>query len=172
MSIADIASSPPPPGPALRIRNEWADRRFVFFFSRPSKALRRTQRSYDARARKVAALALELFDKPGQSERDAHRLRRQLVRLNEAALMIDAQLGDPSAVTEGSSAQLLHQRLFDVELALTNVDARPNAARAAAQQRTRSRRGSAEHRRDCTPLRRFGNRSGPGEERMAGARLK
>ena len=26
MSIADIASSPPPPGPALRIRNEWADR--------------------------------------------------------------------------------------------------------------------------------------------------
>jgi uncharacterized membrane protein YccC len=95
--------------------------RFVFFFPRPSKALRRTQRSYDARARKVAALALELFDKPQQSERDAHRLRRQSVRLNEAALMIDAQLGDPSAVTEGSSAQLLHQRLFDVELALTNV---------------------------------------------------
>jgi hypothetical protein len=43
--------------------------RFVFFFPRPWKALRRTQRSYDARARKVAALALELFDKPEQSER-------------------------------------------------------------------------------------------------------
>jgi hypothetical protein len=26
MSIADVASSPAPPGPALRIRNEWADR--------------------------------------------------------------------------------------------------------------------------------------------------
>src|ERR1700677_507935 len=76
--------------------------RFVFFFPRSSKALRRTQRSYDARARKVAALALELFDKPEQSERDAHRLRRQLVRLNEAALMSDAQLGDPSAATKGS----------------------------------------------------------------------
>jgi len=35
------------------------------------------------------------------------------VRLNEAALMIDAQLGD--------SGELQHQRLFDVELALTNI---------------------------------------------------
>lgn len=44
-----------------------------------------------------------------------------LVLLNEAALMIDAQLGDPNAVVDGSSAQLLHQRLFDIELALTNI---------------------------------------------------
>jgi hypothetical protein len=43
------------------------------------------------------------------------------VRLNEAALMIDAELGDPGAVADGSSAQLLHQRLFDAELALTNI---------------------------------------------------
>ena len=35
--------------------------------------------------------------------------------------MIDAQLGDPGAVADGSSAQLLHQRLFDAELALTNI---------------------------------------------------
>jgi uncharacterized membrane protein YccC len=95
--------------------------RFALFYPRQKKALDRTQRSYGVRARKVASLALELFDNPAPSERDARRLHRHLVRLNEAALMIDAQLGDPSAVAEGSSGQLLHQRLFDIELALTNV---------------------------------------------------
>ena len=35
--------------------------------------------------------------------------------------MIDAQLGDPGAMADGSSAQLLHQRLFDMELAMTNI---------------------------------------------------
>ena len=95
--------------------------RFALFYPRQAKALQRTQRSYVARARKVAALALELFDDPGHTARDVRRLHRQLVRLNEAALMIDAQLGDPGAVADGSSAQLLHQGLFDAELALTNI---------------------------------------------------
>jgi uncharacterized membrane protein YgaE (UPF0421/DUF939 family) len=95
--------------------------RFIFFYPHQVKALERTQRSYVARARKVAALALALFDNPEHSLRDARRLQHQLARLNEAALMIDAQLGDPSAVADGSSGQLLHQRLFDAELALTNM---------------------------------------------------
>jgi len=95
--------------------------RFALFYPHQLKALERTQRSYLARARKVAALALELFDDPGHTERDARRLRRQLVRLNEAALMIDAQLADPNAVASGSSGRLLHQRLFDAELAVTNM---------------------------------------------------
>ena len=95
--------------------------RFALFYPRQAKALQRTQHSYNARARKVAALALELFDDPDHEQRDMRRLQRQLVRLNEAALMIDAQLGDPGAVADGSSGQLLHQRLFDAELALTNM---------------------------------------------------
>jgi uncharacterized membrane protein YgaE (UPF0421/DUF939 family) len=95
--------------------------RFALFYPRQASALKRTRRSYAARARKVAALALELLDNPGQTGRDVRRLHRQLARLNEAALMIDAQLGDPGAVADGSSAQLLHQCLFDVELALTNI---------------------------------------------------
>jgi uncharacterized membrane protein YgaE (UPF0421/DUF939 family) len=95
--------------------------RFALFYPHPLKALDRTQRSYLARARKVAGLALVLYDDPGHGERDARRLRRQLIRLNEAALMIDGQLGDPNAVADGSSGQLLHQRLFDAELALTNM---------------------------------------------------
>jgi uncharacterized membrane protein YgaE (UPF0421/DUF939 family) len=95
--------------------------RFALFYPRRARALERTRRSYAARTRKVAALALELLDNPGQTERDVRHLHRHLVRLNEAALMIDAQLGDPGAVADGSSAQLLHQSLFDVELALTNI---------------------------------------------------
>jgi uncharacterized membrane protein YccC len=95
--------------------------RFVFFYPRQAQALERTQRSYAARARKVAASAVALFDDPEHGEREVRRLQHQLVRLNEAALMIDAQLGDPNALGEGTSAQLLHQRLFDLELALTNI---------------------------------------------------
>jgi hypothetical protein len=98
--------------------------RFAFFYPFRAKALQRTQRSYAARARKTAALALKVLDHPRHTAhpaRASRQLHRQLVRLNEAALMIDAQLGDPGAVAEGSSAQLLHQRLFDAELALANI---------------------------------------------------
>jgi uncharacterized membrane protein YgaE (UPF0421/DUF939 family) len=95
--------------------------RFVFFYPRPASALRRAQRSYSARVRKVGALALALLDNPRHTARDARRLHRQLMRLNEAALMIDAYLGDPGAAPDGSSAQLLHQRLFEAELALANI---------------------------------------------------
>ena len=89
--------------------------RFGLFYPRPAHALQRTQRSYAARARKVAALALELFEDPAHSERDVRRLQRHLVRLNEAALMVDAQLGDPAAVgrrvlrTAAPSAPLRHR---------------------------------------------------------------
>jgi uncharacterized membrane protein YgaE (UPF0421/DUF939 family) len=95
--------------------------RFVLFYPHQARALERTRRSYDARARKAATLALKLLDDPLHAGWDVRRLHRQLVRLNEAALMIDAQLGNPGAVAGGSSAQLLHQRLFDAELALTNI---------------------------------------------------
>ena len=95
--------------------------RFGLFYPNHAKALERTQRSYWARARKLARLALEAFDDAGHRERDGVRLHRQLIQLNEAALMIDAQLGDPSAVADGSSGERLHQRLFDVELALSDI---------------------------------------------------
>ncbi|MCU1489192.1 MAG: hypothetical protein JWM85_597 [Acidimicrobiaceae bacterium] len=93
--------------------------RFAIFYPRQAKALERIQRSYGARSRKVAALALELFEDPSHGQRAVRRLQHHLVRLNEAALMTDAQLGDPSA--DGSSTQLLHQCLFDMEVAITNI---------------------------------------------------
>jgi uncharacterized membrane protein YccC len=95
--------------------------RFALFYPDSARALARTQRSFGALTRSVAELALALLDEPAQSERRARALHRLLARMSESALMIDAQLGDPGALPEGTSGQLLHQRLFDVELALTNV---------------------------------------------------
>ncbi len=95
--------------------------RFALFYPHPGRALARTRRSFDARARHVSSLALDLFDTVRLETRRVRRMHRQLIRLNEAALMIDAQLGDQDAVPDGSSGELMHQRLFDIELALTNI---------------------------------------------------
>jgi hypothetical protein len=95
--------------------------RFAVFYPSRTKALARTRRSYAARVHKVAAQALRLLDGPRHAVWDSARLHGQLIWLNEAALMIDAQLADPRAVPSGSSAHALHQRLHDAELAVANV---------------------------------------------------
>jgi Fusaric acid resistance protein-like len=99
---------------------------FVFFAPRPEAAVRRMQRSYAARARALVSEVAELFEATSRSgesaenQRAERRLQQQLLRLNEAALLIDAQL-TPKAVAKGWSAAALHQRLFDAEAALSNV---------------------------------------------------
>jgi uncharacterized membrane protein YgaE (UPF0421/DUF939 family) len=99
---------------------------FAFFPPRPEAAVRRMQRSYGARARALASEVAEVYEavtRSGRSEEDGReerRLQRQLLRLNEAALLIDAQLS-PAAVPAGWSAAALHQRLFDAEFGLSNV---------------------------------------------------
>jgi uncharacterized membrane protein YccC len=95
--------------------------RFAAFHPRPSRALTRTQRSFGARARKVMRVALAIFDDPSDADRISRRLHHQLVRLNEAALMIDAWLGDSFSLDDSSFGRLLHQHLFDMELALNNI---------------------------------------------------
>ncbi|HEX3716147.1 MAG TPA: FUSC family protein [Trebonia sp.] len=100
---------------------------FAFFRPRPETALRRMQRSYAARARALASDVAELVETttrsgdPGQDPRAERQLQRQLLRLNEAALLIDSQLNSPAAVPAGWSAAALHQRLFDAETGLSNV---------------------------------------------------
>jgi uncharacterized membrane protein YccC len=100
---------------------------FTVFRPRPAAALRRMQRSYTARASHLAGDVAALFMALSGS-RDLSRyrraeklLRRQLLRLNETALLIDAQLDDPAAVPAGWNAATLHQCLFDAETALGNV---------------------------------------------------
>jgi uncharacterized membrane protein YgaE (UPF0421/DUF939 family) len=100
---------------------------FLLFPPRAEAAVRRMQRSYGARARALASEVAELFEatsRSGESEAAAgeeQRLQRQLLRLNEAALLIDAQLNNPAAVPAGWSAAALHQQLFDAEVSLSNV---------------------------------------------------
>jgi len=94
---------------------------FTIFYPGRRAALRRMLRSYTARSRDVARRALDVFDESDNRARAARRLHRRLIRLNETALMIDAQLADPSAVPDGWSPVLLHQCIFDAELALTNA---------------------------------------------------
>ena len=116
---------------------------FALFPSRPEAAVRRLQHSYGARARALASELAELCEatrRSGESEgnrRAERRLQRHLLRLNEAALLIDAQLS-PATVPPGGSAAGLHQRLFDTEVGLSNVARfalalarRPLPARAA-----------------------------------------
>ena len=99
---------------------------FALFPPRPGAAVRRMQRSYAARARGLASEVAELYEATSRSgetaenERQERRLQRQLLRLNEAALLIDAQLS-PAAVPTGWSAAALHQRLFDAEVGLSNA---------------------------------------------------
>jgi hypothetical protein len=107
---------------------------FWFFRPRPESGLRRMQRSYVARARGLASDVADLYeatvhsgahaDSPGRHadhRREERRLQRQLLRLNETALLFDAQLNSPAAVPSGWSAATLHQRIFDAEVALSNV---------------------------------------------------
>jgi uncharacterized membrane protein YgaE (UPF0421/DUF939 family) len=99
---------------------------FALFRPRMKTAVRRMQRSYAARARSLASEVAELYEattrsgKSEENQREEQRLQRQLLRLNEAALLIDAQLS-PAAVPPGWSAAALHQRLFDAEVALSNA---------------------------------------------------
>jgi len=100
---------------------------FALFPPRAEAAVRRMQRSYGARARALASEVAELFEATSRSGTSAappaeeRRLQRQLLRLNEAALLIDAQLNHPAAVPAGWSAAALHQQLFNAEVSLSNV---------------------------------------------------
>jgi len=97
---------------------------FAFFFPRPGAAVRAMQRSYAARTRDVAREMTEVFTETvrgGADERAERRLHRRLLRLNEAALLIDSRLDAPGAVPPGWNAAALHQRLFDAETNLSDV---------------------------------------------------
>ena len=89
------------------------------FHDASGRALRRTQRSYAARARRLAGLALAAFDEPGPAA--SRRLYRHKTRLGQATQLIDGQLADPGVAQADSAAALLHQRLFDSWLALANL---------------------------------------------------
>src|SRR3954471_24240146 len=89
--------------------------RFTLLRPGPERTLARMRRSWTARARRLLRLSVTALE-ADDAEALQERLRRQVVRLNESTLMIDAQLADTSPETAAAHAQ----RLFDVELALSN----------------------------------------------------
>ncbi|SHG81412.1 Fusaric acid resistance protein-like [Jatrophihabitans endophyticus] len=102
--------------------------RFVVLRDDPERALERMRRSWQQRARRLLDLGAETVAASGPRHRsrdgvDAlHRhphdgqLRRQVVRLNESTLIIEAQL----VLTSPTSARVEAQELFGAELSLTN----------------------------------------------------
>jgi uncharacterized membrane protein YccC len=90
--------------------------RFALFRPVPERTLARMRRTHEARARRLIVLSagvLAAADEPHVRVLE-ERIRRQLVRLNETTLMIEAQLA------ETRTASVEAQRLFDAELALSN----------------------------------------------------
>lgn len=98
--------------------------RFLLFYPDPQKALHRTKHSYYVRARNIAQLANEVLNGGITSARTIKQLNRQQILLNETALMIDAQLGEidtTNTSSDAATAQQMHQYIFDIDLALTNI---------------------------------------------------
>lgn len=95
--------------------------RFTLFRPDNGKTLVRMQHSWVARSRRLLELSWQLCGQSLSAHRRSQlsrRLHRQLVRINESTLMIDGQLAQPGAST---TAGLLHQRLYDLELAVSNI---------------------------------------------------
>lgn len=92
--------------------------RFAIARMNPERALARISRSQRARARRLLELSAGVLTDTDQRRIRAlqERIRRQLVRLNETTLMLDAQLAE----THPDTAALEAHRQFDAELALVN----------------------------------------------------
>jgi hypothetical protein len=94
----------------------------IFFRPRNDRTLARLRRSFGARSRAVAAVALALTEAPPRDRPGLVRaLQRRTLRFNETALMVDVYLERPGALPDGTSPAFIHQRLFDLELAVTNL---------------------------------------------------
>ncbi|HEV7187950.1 MAG TPA: hypothetical protein VGN28_08650, partial [Blastococcus sp.] len=115
--------------------------RFAFFRPHPGRTLARMRRSWESRVRRLLTLsgAILAEDDEQRLPRLREQMRRQLVRLNESTLMIDAQLADSRPRTAAVEAQ----RLFDTDLALSNC-ARFAAALAVLRADREVRRRAAE----------------------------
>ncbi|MCE0761601.1 FUSC family protein [Pseudonocardia kujensis] len=81
--------------------------------------LARMVRGFDGRVRGVADAAAALLADPdaGRSGDLVARLESKLVQVNEAALIIDGQLGTPGAVVDDGTARAVRHALIDDELA-------------------------------------------------------
>lgn len=91
--------------------------RLALFRPSPTRDLRLAMATYDARVKTVLSLAARAAVSP--RPRTERRLWQWLVRLGEAALIVDARLA--SGTTSPAVADEIHRRTFDTEVAVTNL---------------------------------------------------
>ncbi|OON82694.1 FUSC family protein [Streptomyces tsukubensis] len=87
----------------------------------PREDLLRTQRAFVIESRRVADAAISALDPDADHEVAVRRMRKSLRRLNVTTVTIDGRLGQPEVAADPDTAELLHQRLFDAELALQGI---------------------------------------------------
>ena len=86
----------------------------------PRQKLRRIVRGLRARMRAAIAVAAEVLDS-GADPRSVRRLRGELVRLGEVALLLDGQLADRRSLPPGVSPGRLRRWTVDVEIGLDEL---------------------------------------------------
>ncbi|MBB4136722.1 FUSC family protein [Gordonia humi] len=92
----------------------------VLFYPSRWSAVQRLRSSFLGRADGVAAATVDVLDHPN-TQRLRVRQHRKLIRLNETALMIDAQLAENPRLPVGTTAAEIHGHVFNAELALANA---------------------------------------------------
>ncbi len=87
----------------------------------PRRDLLRTQRAFLVEARRALEAAATALDPDAAQATAVHRMRRALRRLNITTVTIDGHLAQPEVAADPDMAELLHQYLFDAELALQGI---------------------------------------------------
>lgn len=90
------------------------------FWEEPAKRLGRTVTALRARARATVSATVDVLDDPGEESR-VRRLRAQLVRLSEVALLFDGQLAEARALPPGVSPSRLRRWVVEVEIAMDGL---------------------------------------------------
>lgn len=86
----------------------------------PAKRLRRTVSALRAQARAGVSAALDLLDDP-DDETEVRRLRAQLVRLSEVALLFDGQLAEARALPSAVSPARLRRWVVEIEVGMDEI---------------------------------------------------
>jgi hypothetical protein len=87
----------------------------------PYEELLRNQRAFLVEARRIAGAASVALSPDAKQATAIRRMRRALRRLNITTLTIDGHLTQPALAADPHTVELLHQYLFDAELALQGI---------------------------------------------------
>lgn len=87
----------------------------------PHEDLLRAQRAFVIEIRRVAGAAASALGSDAGPQVGLKTMQRALARLNVTTLIIDGRLAQPELAAEPAAAELLHQYLFDAEVAVQGI---------------------------------------------------